>query len=202
MRPSPAVWLVVTAGILLPARVVAAQSLGEVAHQEALRRQQIAEPGSVYDDSMLKPVGETPDAASDEAAAESTAAESPSQASPGTAESEDSPDSTAAAETKRSDDKRPEAYWRAQAASLSARIETLRHDQESLEHRLGTLRDLTEGRRESEAVAAFREMRQVESALTKVERDLAFLDQASKRLADDATRAGVPPDWIARPPAP
>ena len=96
-------------------------------------------------------------------------------------------------------DKRTQAEWRAQAESLKLRTARLRESETGLESRLKELQRLTEGRREDEAPAASREQGRTTAALAKVQRDIASLDVAWTRLAEDADRANVPPDWLATP---
>jgi len=201
MISRPGRWFLACGGVFLVAQIAGAQSLAEVARQEALRRQHIAEPGWVYNDVALKPEGDSPESeARDAGSAPAATGPMPDASTPGAPT--DGPPGEPEAAPEPPADKRSEAQWRALASSIHERIDTLQRTQETLEHRLGDLRKLTNGRRESEAVAAFREADKVEDALGRIEHDLTFLGEAWQRFDDEARRAGVPRDWVDRRDAP
>ncbi len=193
------VCIAVHATVTLAAQNSAAQSLADVARQEALRRASITKPGWIYNDFTLTPpreqlptVGDSNDPAEPGAAAETPTPD------PGG----EPPVALHPAQPVTTRDKRTKDEWRVQAAALHERIGRLTDSANGLESRWKEFALFTEGRRETEARAAFQETRRVDAALGRISRDLASLDEAWARMEDDATRTGIPPVWIAPPGSP
>jgi hypothetical protein len=160
-----------------------AQSLADVARQEAERRKTIGAPGKVYTNDSLRtepapaPPAETPaapDAAIPDAAPETPAAGTPATTAPQT-----------------------EADWRKRVAAARDNLARLQTFSEALQTRINALTaDFTsrDDPAQRQVVAADRQKAMAE--LDRVKQEIADQQKAIAALQDEARKAGVPAGWV------
>lgn len=174
-------------GVLFTAEASATQALGEIARQEAERRER-ATPGKRYtnDDLRREPA---------------SGGSSPSQQTPSGPAAAPQPRTAPAAMTGTSDaptiargrPKRDEAYWRGLAREVRGRRGQLREQVESLQTRVV---DLDAQLQAGAAPSVAREHDVAASALDRLQQEARFLDEEVARFEARARRDTVPPEWI------
>ena len=182
--------------VILTAAAADAQSLGDVARQEAERRKAISAPGKVYTNGSLRnepapavPATATPapaDAATPAAPTDPAAPGSPDPSAPGTAAPGDTPP---VAQT--------EADWRKRVATIRDSLTRLQTFSEALQSRINALTADFVNRddpAQREVVAADRQKALAE--LDRVKQEIAQQQKALVALQDEARRAGVPAGWV------
>lgn len=183
--------VVLTAALVATCTVSgAAQSLGELAKQEAARRESVKSPAKVYTNESLRQ-GSAPPPSAPMTASSSPAA--PSSEKPGgteTAATDEKP-------TSSSEPKKDEAAWRAQ---IQAERDALRRAQifaEALQSRINALTADFTARDDPAQRAQIGSDR--EKALQELDRVKKEIDDRTKGIADiqaEARKAGVPPGWL------
>ena len=183
--------------LVLVAAAADAQSLADVARQEAARRKALSTPGKVYTNDSLRnepapavppsPAAATPPADAAPAAPTDPAAPGASQpGAPGAAEPGATPP---AAQT--------EADWRKRAATIRDSVARLQTFSEALQSRINALTADFVNRddpAQREVVAADRQ--KALSELDRVKQEIAQQQKALVALQDEARRAGVPAGWV------
>ncbi|MBI4888904.1 MAG: hypothetical protein HY824_17525 [Acidobacteria bacterium] len=185
---------VVLALVLSGAAAVSAQSLGEVARQEAERRKAVAAPGKVYTNDTLRlelppapasPSGTPAPGAPAAPGASSTpaAAPAPGVAAPGAPAAEPAP--------------LTEADWGKRMTDARAALSRSQIFAEALQSRINALTTDFVNRddpAQRDAIAAERQKALTE--LDRVKQEIADEQKAITAVQDDARRAGVPAGWV------
>jgi hypothetical protein len=159
---------------------VEAQSLAEVAHQEAERREAIRTEAEVYTNRDLGP-----------------AAIRPPVPPPAAATAESAPEAVDVPEPQEQEEVRDEQYWRDRirlAREGLARAEIL---QSALESRINALQTDFINRDDPAQQAVIAQDRQ--KAIDEMARTTADIDRLKKEITDiqeEARKAGVPPGWL------
>jgi hypothetical protein len=174
----------VLAGLLLTASVAQAQTLGDVAKQEEVRRK-AAKTGKVYTNDNLKAdPGSIP----------------PVPAGTGPAASSPSGDQGAKPEAKPSDSEDPkktEKYWRERVAQARDGLQRAKTFEEALQSRINALSADFAARDDPASRSVVATDRQKALAeLERVKKEIADFDKQLKDLEDEARKAGVPPGWL------
>jgi hypothetical protein len=168
--------------VLFTATAANSQSLGQIAEQEASRRQRVAG-GKQYTNDNLKP--ESRPAGAEPVAAKATelpaaAPEAPPAAAPATATAE-------ATEKPLVKEHRTEAYWRGRTKELRGHIQRLQSEIKVIEGQLDTL---------SEQPAPAGEMDLTQTALNRLRTNLRSFTEEFERFQARGRRANVPADWL------
>lgn len=174
--------------LLLGVSAAQAQSLAEVARQEAERRKAIVVPGKVYTNDSLRsePQPSVPQSSVPPAAAPAppaAPAETPETPAVG------APAAPAPSQT--------EADWRNRVAAARDSLARLQTFSEALQSRISALSADFVNRddpAQREVVAADRQKALAE--LERVKQEIAQQQKAIVALQDEARRAGVPPGWV------
>ena len=184
--------------VILAAAAADAQSLADVARQEAERRRAISAPSKVYTNDSLRnepapavpatavPAPPPADAAAPAAPTDPAPPGSPEPAAPGTA------DPGAAAPAAQT-----EADWRKRVATIRDSLARLQTFSEALQSRINALTADFVSRddpAQREVVAADRQRALAE--LDRVKQEIAEQQKALVALQDEARRAGVPAGWV------
>ena len=165
-----------------------AQSLGDVARQEAERRKAISKAGKVYTNDSLR--NEPPPSATPSPApADVPAADAPAGPGAPGAAAPASPAPAAPAQT--------EAEWRKRAASARDSLARLQTFSEALQSRINALSADFVNRddpAQRDVIAAERQKAIAE--LDRVKQEIAQQQKAMAALQEEARRAGVPAGWV------
>ena len=188
MRYAPLVALFV-----LAAAAADAQSLADVARQEAERRKALTAPGKVYTNESLRsePAPAVPPAPAPAPAPPETPAAPGDPAAPGTQPSAPGTPEPAAPPAQ------TEADWRKRAATIRDSVARLQTFSEALQSRINALTADFVNRddpAQREVVAADRQKALTE--LDRVKQEIAQQQKALVALQDEARRAGVPAGWL------
>ena len=172
-------------GILWGALVspAAAQSLGDLARQEAARREQIKAPAKVFTSADLPKPAEDEVIATEPADAAAPAKDGQGAASPADAKADATP-------------KDDEAGWRARAAQVNGKLaeaQTATRLLKALSDRLGLE---MQAANPDIAARAAAERDQVKLKLAEAQAREAEAHEAHQAFGRDARAAGVPPAWI------
>jgi len=190
--------VVVSVAVLVwGAGVVQAQSLAQLARQEAARRAAVEEPAPVYTNADLRSTRTL-------TSARVSAAESaPADAAPAGAD-DASTQATTAGEPARETEQEPapaggsdERVWRDRMAEARARVARSRLFAEALQSRINALTaDFTA--RDDPAQRTVLEQDRIEalSELERVQAEIEEQEQAIRDLEEEARRAGVPAGWL------
>src|SRR5688572_5048977 len=180
--------LALAAGIAWLTAGPSAQGLGDIARQEAARRQQV-QTGKKYTNEDLRadvasvppqavaPVPTAPPTATDE--------KKPAvpEAAPGTAEAAIAP----------AKEKRDEKYWRDRSGALRVKLSESREKVKAIQQRLAQLEEaLAKGAGSSHT----QERAVTLTALTEAQTDERFMKEEWGRMEDRARAANIPPEWI------
>jgi hypothetical protein len=196
----------VTASLLgAVAAPVFAQSLADVARQEAERRKHIAEPSKVYTDKDLKPAPPptTPPPASDGAAAagaDTTSGDQTVAADATSGTDASGAKDTGAAGTDNAGTpagSRTQAEW---SAGMKERQDKLDRDQvllQSVQNRIDSLTaDFTSRDDPAQRDLIAQDRQRSLDELDRLRKDLASDRQAISDYEEEARRAGVPAGWL------
>ena len=176
MMRSTILFPVAVAALVINASSSAAQSLGEVARREELRRATVRTQSKTYSDAALKPDFSAPPAPAGE---QPSAEPSPSSASPSAAASANAGGgATVEPVTK---PKEEEAYWRRRAGEHRARLERA-------QNAVGKFTGIPE--------KDPREQARVAAQLKTAQAELKRADDALRLLVMQADIAGVPAAWV------
>lgn len=178
---------------LLWAAAASAQSLADVARQEAERRKAITSPGKVYTNAALSPEPPSSGATTPGTSAAATVATTPS-APPATAPGSPKPNSL---ELAAGEPRTTEADWRARVAAARDTLARARLFADALQTRINVLTADYANRddpAQREAVAADRQRALAE--LDRVQQEIRQEQKALAAIQDEARRAGVPAGWV------
>ena len=190
----------IAASLLLAESVPAsAQSLAEVARQEAARRRSTTATGKVFTNTDLKPVpapsqpAATPPADAGKTDAPKADTPKADATTPAAAKTAD----TAKTATPGADDKKDESYWRKRVAAARDNVARAQTCQDALQARIAALstdfvnRDDPAQRNQ---IAIDRQKALAE--LDRVKKDITQGQAELVSIADEARRAGVPAGWV------
>ncbi len=182
-----------------------AQSLADVARQEAERRKKIAEPSKVYTEKDLKPVPppSTPPPGASDAAPAADAGDQPADAEPGT---DAGTEPAAPAEASASGDTaappapgstRTQTEW---ASGMKTRQDKLERDRvllQSVQNRVDSLTADFSARDDPAQRDLIAQDRQRSlDELDRLRKDIATDQQDISDYEEEARRAGVPSGWL------
>jgi hypothetical protein len=175
-----------------------AQSLGEIARQEAERRKALKNEGQSYTNKDLRqvfvPSPPTPDP--------SPAVASPSNSASATPNGKDpaSPDVKAGAEAKPGDGKEPvkdQAYWSARKQALTERLDRNQTYAAAMQSRINALTtDFVSRDDPAQRATIANDRQRATSELDRLRQAIADDKKALADLEEEARRAGVPPGWL------
>jgi hypothetical protein len=168
--------------VLGAATAADSQSLGQVAEQEAARRQRVAS-GKQYTNDNLKP--ESRSAGAEPVAAK--VAELPAAAPDATPAAPPAAATAEAAEKPLVKEHRTEAYWRGRTKELRGHIQRLQNEIKVIEGQLETL---------AEQPGPAAEMELTQTALTRLRTNLQSFTAEFERFQARGRRANVPADWL------
>src|SRR5215203_4756948 len=189
LSPSAPPFAAVIAGlVLLSAASAVAQTLGEVARDEAARRKTAAA-GKVYTNASLPADAVAP-------AAAAPAGQSASGAS-GAAGTKPADGKDAAKKDDKKDDKKTEAYWRDRMKLLregKARAESFA---EALQSRINALStDFVNRDDPAQRNVIAGDRQKAIDELARVQKEIAEYTKSIDALQTEARRAGVPAGWV------
>lgn len=170
--------------------LLSAQSLGDVARREDVRRKQVKAPSKVYTNEDLRGDGAAP-----APAAPASQASSPNAAQPATSPAGSQPkngDEAAAADPKKS-----EAYWNDRLAKARGDLERSKTFAEALQSRINALTTDFAARSDPAQRAQIGNDRQ--KALAELDRVKKEIEMNTKAIADiqeEGRKAGVPAGWL------
>jgi len=188
--------------LLLVAAVVSAQSLGDVAKQEAERRRNIKTTGKVYtndsvhsDSTSAAPAAVTPaaepktpvaDPKTPAADAKTPATDAPAATTP--------PQAGAAAKP---DDPKTEAYWKKRVAAAREGLARAQTFAEALQSRINVLSaDFVNHDDPAQRAVIGADRQKATDELTRVKGEIAQYQKAITDIQDEARRANVPAGWV------
>lgn len=182
--------------LLAGAAPLMAQSLGEVAKQEAERRKAIATPGKVYTNGSLRaeapPTSSSPTAASTPPAAAPAPEQSASkaaQAPAGQAAGTEAPTAEPAAMT--------EEAWRKRITDARDGLSRAQIFAEALQSRINALTtDFVNRDDPAQRDAIAGERQKALAELDRVKREIGDLQKSITTIQEEARRAGVPAGWV------
>jgi hypothetical protein len=177
-------WAGIALTLVCTAGAAHGQSLGQVAEQEASRRQRIAG-GKQYTNDNLKPEAKPADAPLPAATDASTAASSPPAASAA------APAAPGAASEKSEKplvkERRDETYWRGRMRELRAHITSLQGEIKAMETRVEMLEAQPGGATE---------LGVTQNALSRLRANLQSFTKEFDSFQARGRRANVPADWL------
>ena len=168
---------------------VAAQSLGDVARKEEVRRKAVAGSGKVYTNDQLRGDVSPPPAPPP---ASSKAAPSSAEPKPGDkgAKGTDLPG-------EKPEPQKDEAYWRGRMSAARTGIERARAFAEALQSQINGLSAEFTARDDPAQRTLVGEKRQKAlDELARVQKEITDLEKAIRDLEEEARKAGVPPGWL------
>jgi len=175
---------------LLVASAASAQSLAELAKQEAARRKAIKAPSRVYTDADLRRIAP----ASPPAAPAAPQPTSPATPAADVKEGQPADASTRAAEEEPAKD---EAWWRARITEARAKVARTKLLYDAMQTRINSLTN-DWAARDDPAQRAVLANQRIE-ALGELQRLKDEIDAGNKAIVDieeEARQAGVPPGWL------
>ncbi len=160
---------------------LSAQSLADVARQEATRREKIKQPSKLYTDADLKPVAplpaqptEEPPAAAGEAAKQPPAEENPP-----------------------ADPAKEEAQWRARMTDARTALERSKGYLEAMQSRLNALTTDFYARDDpAQRAVVANEQQKVAAEIERLKGEIQAQTKAIADIEEEARQAGVPPGWL------
>lgn len=180
--------------VLVCAAAVSAQSLVDVARQEAERRKAVTSPGKVYTNASLRPEpaqpGTPPPAPPPAAAAQPATPSAPSADPP-------APPKPTGPEPAAGKARNTEADWRKRIAAARDALSRARIFAEALQSRINVLSADYVNRddpAQRDVVAADRQRALAE--LDRVKQEIQQQQKAMITIQDEARRAGVPAGWV------
>lgn len=181
---------------------IAAQSLGDIARQEAERRKQ-ATSGKQYTNDNLHPEPQpsssgvpTPAPSTASTASVNAATTQPAPASDSkSAAPQNAADASknAAPPAQRGREKRDETYWRARAGELRGRVQQVRQQIEAIQARVEELDTQLQA---GAAPAVGREREVAATTLGRLQRNLQSFIEEVQRFEQRAQLEKVPAEWI------
>lgn len=167
--------------------LVEAQVLGDVAHQEEVRRKDIKAPAKVYTN---KDLGAVPESSSG-----TLSAPGPSPAvSSDTAKASDSSDSK---DKDAKDPKKNEAYWSGRKKDLKSKLDTDQTLADALQTRINALNtDFVNRDDPVQRANIDRDRQKAAAELDRLKKSVADGKKALSDLDEEARKAGVPAGWL------
>lgn len=186
--------LVATAAVLLASTLhvsaAAAQSLGDIARDEAERRKQVTSGRSYTNDDLSAEARAEGQAVPQQPAATAATAAPKPGSTGGVQVQEDSAAGVVNQSGTEARPKRDEQYWRARARDIRTRQAKIQSDIAAAEQQLEAL---DAG---PETPLAVRERQLTAAALERLRADARLSDQAMTQLKTMATATKIPPEWI------
>lgn len=172
-----------------------AQALGELARQEAARRQTVA-PGKVFTNGNLKPVPPstaTPSTVGTTLTPPPPSPDGDTPAAEGTASTPDAKPATAAP----SDGRRTEAYWRDRLTGARDNLSRSQTFHDALQARIGALAlDFVNRDDPAQRAQVERDHIKALAELERVKKDIAQSQKEITDIQDEGRRAGAPAGWL------
>ncbi len=173
-----------------------AQALGDLARQEAARRQTVAS-GKVFTNDNLKPV--PPSTATPPPPVGTTLTPPPPSPDAGTPPAEgaaSTPDAKAAAQAP-SDGRRTEAYWRGRLSAARDNLSRSQTFQDALQARIGALAlDFVNRDDPAQRAQIERDHIKALAELERVKKEIAQSQREITDIQDEGRRAGAPAGWL------
>ena len=201
MKP---VSIIGAAALLLVATAVSAQSLGDVAKQEAERRKTVKTTGKVYTNDSVHPdsTSAAPAPAPPAPAAEPKppAADAKTPAADPKTPAADAPAGTTpppAGAAAKADDPKTEAYWKKRVSAVRDSLSRAQTFAEALQTRINTLSADFVNRddpAQRNIIAADRQ--KATDELARLKGEITQYQKAITDIQDEARRANVPAGWV------
>jgi len=178
----------------LVAAAVSAQSLGDVAKQEAERRKNIKTAGKVYTNDSVIPDSSSAAPATAPPAEPKTPAAEPKTPAP------DAPAGTTPAQagaTAKPDDPKTEAYWKKRITAARESLARAQTFAEALQSRINVLSaDFVNHDDPAQRNVIGADRQKATDELTRVKGEITQYQKAITDIQDEARRANVPPGWV------
>jgi hypothetical protein len=175
--------------LALAAGTVSAQTLGDLAKQEAERRKAVKASGKIYTNEKLRPepapAGSSAGQTTDGSAAAPAASASPA------------PDQAQPAAPAKPDETKTEGYWKKRIAAARESLSRSQTFADALQSRINVLSTDFVNRddpAQRNVIAADRQKAMDE--LAKVKAEIAQYTKAITDIQDEARRANVPAGWV------
>ncbi len=185
----------------LVAAAVSAQSLGDVAKQEAERRKNIKTAGKVYtNDSVIPDSSSAAPATAPPAEPKTPAAEPKTPAAEPKTPAPDAPAGTTPAQagaTAKPDDPKTEAYWKKRITAARESLARAQTFAEALQSRINVLSaDFVNHDDPAQRNVIGADRQKATDELTRVKGEITQYQKAITDIQDEARRANVPPGWV------
>jgi len=170
--------------------LMSAQTLGDVAKREEVRRKQVKAPSKVYTNEDLR--GGDAGAAAPAPASQAAAPNAAPPAAPAAGAQPKDADKTAA-----DDPKKTEAYWKDRVAKVRADLDRAKTFADALQSRINALTTDFSARSDPAQRSQIGNDRQ--KALAELDRVKKEIEANTKAIADiqeEARKAGVPAGWV------
>jgi len=180
--------------LLLVAVVASAQSLGDIAKQEAERRKSIKASGKVYtnDDVRSEPTSAAPAAPSTPAPAAPAAGDSKAPVA-GAGPATGQPKPAMAPQ----DDPKTEAYWKKRITAARDSLSRSQTFAEALQTRINALSaDFVSRDDPAQRSVIAADRQKASDELARVKAEIAQFQKAITDIQDEARRANVPAGWV------
>ena len=188
MRSCFAFTAAVTVALLCSAPAISAQSLGDVAKQEQVRRKAVKQPGKVYTNENLRP--------SDAPATDVPASPAPpteSAAAPGASGAAQPKDDDKAAAD---DPKKDEAYWKDRLSQARTALDRAKTFADALQSRINALTtDFAARSDPAQRAVIERDKQKAIAELDRVTQEIKDDTKAIGDIQEEARKAGVPAAW-------
>ena len=171
--------------LLFVATAVAAQSLGDLAKQEAERRKNVKTSGKIYTNENVRSDPSSPAPA----AAPAAASDTPAPAS--------APNPAQAGAPSKADDPKAEPYWKKRITTARDSLTRAQTFAEALQSRINVLSADFVNRddpAQRNVIAADRQ--KATDELARVKGEIAQYQKAIADIQDEARRANVPAGWV------
>lgn len=173
-----------------------AQSLGEVAQQEATRRKAVKETGKVYTNKDLKAVSPAPTPPAAAAKDEKADAPGADHEARDAAKSGATGPSTSAARST-TEDRKTQAYWSGRMKELRAAIERDQILLDALQSRVNALAtDIVNRDDPAQRATLVSERDRALGELDHLTKSLVSDKQAVVDFEEEGRRSGIPPGWL------
>lgn len=181
----PVGMVVAAVALLLVATAVSAQSLGDLAKQEAERRKNVKTSGKTYTNESVRsePTSAAP------AAAPAARPETPEPAS--------APDLAQAGAAPKTDDPKAEPYWKKRIAAARDSLTRAQTFADALQSRINVLSaDFVNRDDPAQRSTIAADRQKATDELARVKGEIAQFQKAIADIQDQARRANVPPGWV------
>jgi len=185
------------AALLAVVSPAGAQSLGDIAAREEVRRKKVSKPSPVYTNKDIKP-SDRPEPVAPPQTSPDTAAPGGSGEAPAPAEGEGAPaPGQAEAPLTEEEGVTREEQWRARIAEARAALDRSQMFAEALQSRIHALwADFTARDDPAQRSVIEAERRKALAQLDRVKAEIVTQTKAIADIEEEARRAGIPPGWL------